>query len=45
MKHHIIVKFNEGTDVDGLLEPVEEILHIKLFHIMILILLKIILNG
>ncbi|MBR4193046.1 MAG: hypothetical protein IKQ54_01790 [Oscillospiraceae bacterium] len=25
MKHHIIVKFNEGTDVDALLEPVRRI--------------------
>ena len=25
MKHHIIVKFREGVDVDALLEPVERI--------------------
>lgn len=25
MKHHIIVKFNEGVDVDALLEPVRAI--------------------
>ena len=25
MKHHIIVKFNEGTDVEALLGPVEAI--------------------